>query len=258
MAMKKVDSECWKKKVQYILQCADSPMLLGQRPGEWCGHGPVLEQDIALTNIALDLIGEARNFYKYAATLDEDKDEDYYPFLRYEWQFRNVQLAELPNKDFAYTIARHFLFDSFHYYFLQALIASNDQELKAIAEKSIKEVKYHLDFSSDWMIRLGDGTEESHQKMQTALNDYYPYSEEVLIPNDLDQWAAQNGIGVDLLSINNLVRQKRELIIEEATLAKPEISYFHRGGKNGVHTENMGFLITEMQYMQRAYPGAKW
>ncbi len=256
--MKKVDSDYLEKKIQYLLQCADSSMLLGQRLGEWCGHGPVLEQDIALTNIALDLIGEARNFYKYASTLDENKDEDHYPFLRYEWQFRNVQLAELPNRDFAYTIVRHFLFDSFHYFFLQALRESIDSEIQAIAEKSIKEVKYHLDFSSDWMIRLGDGTEISHQKMQAALNDYYPYSEEVLIPNDLDQWATQNGIGVDLPSIESIVKQKRDLIIEEATLSKPETPHFHNGGKNGVHTENMGFLLAEMQYLQRAYPGAKW
>ncbi len=244
--------------IRYILQWADNSMILGQRLGEWCGHGPVLEQDIAITNIALDLIGEARNLYQYAARLEINKSEDYYPFLRKEREFFNVQLVELPNRDFAYTIVRQFLYDVFHIHFLQQMVESNDKDLAAIAAKSIKEVQYHLDYSTDWLIRLGDGTVESHQKMQKALNDYYPWSDEFFIPSDADLWAFQNIGGPDLEKMRTEVNNYRIMNIEKATLQLPEQKYAQRGGKGGIHTEHMGYILADLQYMQRTYPGVQW
>ncbi|HMQ06290.1 MAG TPA: phenylacetate-CoA oxygenase subunit PaaC [Saprospiraceae bacterium] len=244
--------------IRYILQWADNSMILGQRLGEWCGHGPVLEQDIAITNIALDLIGEARNLYQYAARLEINKSEDDYPFLRKEREFLNVQLVELPNRDFAYTISRQFLYDVFHFHFLQQMMESNDKDLAAIAAKSIKEVQYHLDYSTDWLIRLGDGTVESHHKMQKALNDHYPWSDEFFIATNADLWATENIGGPDLTNLKTEVNNYRTMIINKATLQLPEMNYTHRGGKEGIHTEHMGFILADLQYMQRTYPGVQW
>jgi ring-1,2-phenylacetyl-CoA epoxidase subunit PaaC len=244
---------------QYVLQIGDNALILGQRLGEWCGHGPVLEQDIAMTNIALDLMGQARSLMSYAAEVEgKSRTEDQVAFLRKEHEYRNVLLVEQPNEDFAYTIVRQFLFDSFHYYFQEALLESKDERLAAIAAKSLKEIRYHLKYSSEWMIRLGDGTEVSHEKIQTALDDLWMFSGELTQPNQIDQQMFQAGIGVDLNKIKTAVEEKVDEIIKIATLQKPSNDWMQSGGKEGRHTENMGFILSEMQYMQRAYPNMEW
>ena len=247
-----------KPKEQYILQYADNALILGHRLSEWCGHGPVLEQDIALTNIALDLIGLSRNLYQYAAELGDREGEDFYPYLREERFFYNGQLVELPNKDFGYTIVRQFLYDVFHFHFLEELSKSQDEHLQAIARKSIKEVAYHLEFSKDWLLRLGDGTEESHDRVQAALNEYYPYAMDLLQMSENERMMVQDGIGVNLGNIKELIENGWKETILEATLKVPEIKYWHKGGKQGVHTEHLGKILTEMQYLQRTYPDARW
>ena len=247
-----------KRLIKFLLQWADNSLVLGHRLGEWCGHGPVLEQDIALTNIALDLIGEARNIYNYAAQVEGDKDENYYPYKRIEREFFNVKLVELPNKDFAYSIVRQFLYDTFHFCFLQSLMKSNDKTIAAIATRSIKEATYHLDFSSDWMKRLGDGTEISHHKIQQACDDYWPYGEEFFMPSFDDGTELEKQFGVNLEEIKSLVRIQRKDILQEATISYPNVKYYYSGGKEGLHTEHLGFILSDMQYLVRTYPEAKW
>ena len=244
---------------EYLLRIADNALILGQRLAEWCGHAPVLEQDIAITNIALDLIGQSRSLYAYAALLEnQGRSEDDLAFLRDAGEFRNVLLVEQPNEDWAYTIVRQFLFDAFHYYFLEHLTHCTDVHLAAIAQKSLKEVTYHLRFSSEWMIRLGDGTELSHQKMQTALNDLWMYHGELHTPDALDIELQKSGIGVDLLAIKSLHSAKIEEILSRATLEKPASSWMQSGGKLGRHSEHLGYILADMQFLQRAYPGQKW
>ena len=236
---------------------ADSSMILGQRLGEWCGHGPVLEQDIALTNIALDLIGEARNYYHYLAET-EDLHEDDYPMKRDVRAFKNVLLAELPNGNWADTMMRQFMFDCWHYYHLEGMISSKDTRLAAVAKKSIKEASYHLTFSSDWVVRLGDGTDESHQKVQIALDNLIPYFEEFFLPESYEQYCTQKGISPDLTEVKRKAEIRFSEVIKTATLMKPEKYFSKKGGKSGLHTEHLGFILADMQFMQRAYPGAEW
>ncbi|MBK9151337.1 MAG: phenylacetate-CoA oxygenase subunit PaaC [Saprospiraceae bacterium] len=245
------------KLVNYLMFPADNVMILGQRLGEWCGHGPVLEQDIALTNIALDLIGEARNYYQYAAGLS-GKSEDDFPFHRNERQFKNVLLVEQPNGNWGDTLMRQCMFDCFHYFFLDDLKKSSDERLSAIASKSFKEAGYHLRFSSEWVIRLGDGTDESHDKMQKALDRLIVYFEELFMPDPLEQDMAQLQIAPDLAQTAIHAKAKFREIIEEATLKMPENVFFQKGGKQGLHTENMGYILADMQYLQKTYPGAQW
>lgn len=246
-------------KFKYVLRLADHPMILGQRLGEWCGHGPVLEQDIALTNIALDLIGEARSLYQYAAEVEgKGRTEDDLAFLRLEKEYQNFLLVEQPNEDFAYTIVRQFFFDIYHHLFFTALQKSNDEHLAAIAEKSIKEVSYHQRFSSEWMIRLGDGTDVSHQKMQTALDDLWTFSGELMTMDELDEEAVAAGYGVNLAELKDTFDQRVDRVLKEATLQKPEGDWMQKGGKQGIHTEHLGYILAEMQHLQRAYPGAEW
>ncbi len=245
--------------LKYTLHLADNALILGHRLSEWCGHGPVLEQDIALTNIALDLVGQARNLYQYAAEISGDgKTEDDFPYLRKENEFRNVLLTEYPNEDFAYTIVRQFLYDSYNFYFYNELKNSSDKRLAAIAEKSLKEITYHLRFSSEWMIRLGDGTEVSHEKMQNALEDLYPFWGELVQAEDYETALLAFGVSVDLNKIKPGIEAKVKEIMEKATLKLPEISWFQSGGKKGHHTEQLGFILTDLQYLQRTYPGAEW
>ncbi|MBL7791740.1 MAG: phenylacetate-CoA oxygenase subunit PaaC [Saprospiraceae bacterium] len=246
-------------RFEYLLRLGDNALILGQRLSEWCGHGPVLEQDIAMTNIALDHIGQARSIYAYAAELEgKGRSEDDIAFLRDAWDFHNIQLVEQPNEDWAYTIVRQFLFDSANYYLYQSLTRSSDEQIKAIAEKSLKEITYHLRYSSEWMIRLGDGTELSHQKMQTALNDLWMFSGEMLMMDELDALMRDLGIGADLDAIKPLVDAKRREIISEATLHIPENQWMQSGGKQGRHSEFLGHILSDMQFMQRAYPGMSW
>lgn len=236
---------------------ADNSMILGQRLGEWCGHGPILEQDIALTNIALDIIGEARNYYAYLAET-EGKKEDEYPMLRKEKEFRNVLVVETHNGNWGDTMMRQFMFDCWHYFHLEAMTKSNDERLASIAKKSIKEANYHLSFSSEWVIRLGDGTDESHEKMQNALEHLLPYFEEFFIPADYELQCQKNGLSPDLKIVKTKAMAKFNEVINQATLSIPQNVFAKKGGKSGVHTEHLGFILTEMQYLQRAYPGATW
>ncbi|MEI6410779.1 MAG: 1,2-phenylacetyl-CoA epoxidase subunit PaaC [Bacteroidota bacterium] len=247
------------QQLQYILSLSDNALILSQRLGEWCGHGPVLEQDIAMTNIALDLLGQARMLYEHAGALEgKGRTDDDFAYFRDAHQFYNVQLVEQPNDDWAYTIARQFFFDAYHFPLWQALRQSKDARLAEIAEKALKEVTYHLRFSSEWMIRLGDGTELSRQKIQTAVDDLWMFTGELTTPNAIDLWATEAGIGPDLAQIKHLWMQKIDAVLEEATLVKPTGQWMQTGGKDGKHTEHLGFMLAEMQHLQRTYPGLTW
>lgn len=243
----------------YILGVADNSLILGQRLGELCGHGPTLETDIALTNISLDLFGQVRSYYQYAAKIAGDnRNEDTIAMMRPEREYVNVLLVEQPNTDFAYTIARQFLFDTYHYMFLEEFQSSNDETLSAIAKKSIKEVSYHLRFSSDWIKRLGDGTEESRKRIQNAINDLWTYTDELFHLTEADKEMIAEGVGIDASKLKEQYYNQISEILKEATLDVPELKYFQKGGKQGIHTEHMGYILTELQYMQRAYPNMSW
>jgi ring-1,2-phenylacetyl-CoA epoxidase subunit PaaC len=244
---------------EYIISIGDNALILGQRLGEWCGHGPALETDMAMTNISLDLFGMVRSYYQYAAEVEgKSRTEDDIAFLRFERDYRNVQLVEQPNGNFADTITRQFFFDAWHSLFLQELGKSSDTQLAAIAAKSIKEVKYHLRFSSQWVLRLGDGTAESHDKMQDAVDDLWMFTEELVTPTELEKEMAAKGIGVDVSKLKVAYYEKLESVLNEATIKIPKKQWMQQGGKSGIHTEYLGHLLSEMQYLQRAYPGANW
>lgn len=253
----------------YALHLADNSLILSQRNSEWCGHGPVLEQDIAITNISLDLIGQARSFYQYAAQLInslrntgtkasspegvEEASEDSLAYLRTEREFKNCLLVEQPRGDWAQTVLRQFLFSSYQYYLYQYLQNNTDTTLAAIAEKSVKEVSYHLRWSSEWVIRLGDGTEESNQRMKNALHELWRYTGELFMPAPYEK-----ELGIDVASLKYDWSKKIKEVFDEAGLQVPEKVFMQTGGKTGVHTEHLGFILTELQYMQRTYPAAKW
>ena len=244
---------------EYLIRLGDNALILSQRLGEWCGHGPVLEQDIAMTNIALDLLGQARMLLTYAGEIEgKGRTEDDLAYFRDAHEFRNALLVEQPNRDWAYTIVRQFFFDAFQYYNYEALLRSRDEHLAGIAEKSLKEVTYHLRYSSEWMVRLGDGTETSRQKMQTALDDLWMFGGELTTPDETDRLAAESGVGPDLLKIKPLWESKVAAILEEATLKRPENEWMQSGGKQGRHSEHLGFILAEMQHLQRTYPGNEW
>ena len=244
---------------KYILGIADNTLILGQRLGELCGHGPSLETDIACTNISLDMLGQARNYYQYTAKLKgEHYTEDDIAFLRKEQEYLNVLLVEQPNTDFAYIMTRQFLFDVYHLLFLNSLKKSKDLTLAAIANKSIKEVSYHYRFSSDWIKRLGDGTEESHQRIQKAIDDLWTYTDELFHQTETDKYMIEEGVGVDTLKLKKEYYTRVSEVLQEATLNVPESKYFQKGGKQGMHTEHLGFLLADLQYMQRTYPNMQW
>jgi ring-1,2-phenylacetyl-CoA epoxidase subunit PaaC len=244
---------------QYIVRLADNTLILGQRLSEWCGHGPVLEEDLALTNIALDLIGQARLLLAHVGALEgRQRDEDQLAFLRDQHEFRNVALVELPNGDFAHTMVRNLLFGAFQVELWQALHGSADAQLQAVAQKSLKEARYHLQHAGDWVVRLGDGTEESHGRAQEALDSLWRYAAELFAPDPMEQQAAAAGIGPEWSSLEPAWRARVEPVLEEATLRIPPPTGFRSTGKTGVHTEHLGHLLAEMQWMQRAYPGMKW
>ncbi|HQV35899.1 MAG TPA: phenylacetate-CoA oxygenase subunit PaaC [Flavobacterium sp.] len=245
--------------IQYILGIADNSLILGQRLGELCGHGPSLETDIALTNISLDLLGQTRSYFQYVAKLQGDNaTEDTVAFLRLEGDYKNVLLVEQPNTDFGYSIARQFLFDIFHLSLLNELQNSPDETLAAIAKKSIKEVSYHTRFSTDWIRRLGDGTEESHNRIQSAINDLWIFTDELFHQTEADKIMVSEGVGVDVTKLKSDYYKTVNTILKESTLQIPTIEYFQKGGKNGVHSEHMGYILTELQYIQRTYPNMTW
>ncbi len=252
-------SEDKKILLDYILHLADNSMILGQRNAEWCGHGPVLEQDIALTNISLDLIGEARSLYQYAAEVaGNGQTEDSMAFLRDVLQYRNLLLLEQKNTDWAHTIIRQFFFDAYHYYLLEALCKSADERLASIASKSLKESAYHLKWSSEWTIRLGDGTDLSNEKMQSAVDALWEFTGEIFIPSLSEKTMHEEGIAPDLASLSLKWKSKVDEILKEATLTIPGSGYMQNGGKTGKHSEHLGYILAEMQFLQRAYPGAEW
>ena len=244
---------------EYTLRIADNALILGHRLSELCGHGPVLEQDIAVTNIALDLVGQARTLYQYAAEVqNEGKTEDDVAYLRDVYDFKNLLLVEQPNGDFADTVVRQFFFSAFQLPFYEKLVHSKDDILRGVAEKAVKELAYHLRWSSEWLIRLGDGTAESHQRTQKAVDNLWTYSGEALIADDLDKWANAEEVGVDLESIKTAFETTINAVLTEATLTKPTANYMQKGGKQGRHTEYLGYILVEMQFMQRAYPNMAW
>ena len=245
--------------IDYILGLADNNLILGQRLGELCGHGPSLETDIALTNISLDLFGQVRSYYQYAAELQgEGFNEDTIAFLRKENEYKNSLLVEQPNSDFAYVVVRQFLYDHFHLLVLNELQHSKDETLAAIAKKSMKEVSYHVRFSSDWVRRLGDGTEVSKSKTQSALNELWVFTADLFVETSSDLAMVEAGVGVDLSRLKDAYYERINTVILESTLDVPNVVYFQKGGKKGVHSEYMGYILTEMQYMQRTYPNMNW
>jgi len=245
--------------INYLLGVADNYLILGQRLGELCGHGPNLEPDIALTNISLDMLGQVRSFYQYIAQLRGDKStEDDIAFLRKEREYKNVLLLEQPNTDFGYVVVRQFFFDVYNKMFLNALQQSADETLRALAFKGIKEASYHERFSGDWLKRLGDGTEESRSRVQEAVNDLWIYTDELFQTTTADDAMIKAGVAPDMSAFRDTYYEKVKELLTIATLDIPEVAYFQKGGKEGLHSEHMGFILTEMQYMQRAYPDSKW
>lgn len=248
-----------KNLTHYLYSIADNALILGQRLSEWCGHGPTLETDIALTNIALDLFGQSRSYYQYIANLSkEGLTEDDVAFLRKEREYRNVLLVEQPNTNFAYTITRQYFYDVFHYLILEQLQSSKDVNIKAIAHKSIKEVSYHKQFSADWVKRLGDGTDESHKKIQQAVNDLWVFTDELFHTSKNDEVVINAGHGPQPNDFKSKYYDLISAVLTEAKIQVPKAKYFQEGGKQGVHSEYMGYILTEMQYMQRTYPDMKW
>jgi ring-1,2-phenylacetyl-CoA epoxidase subunit PaaC len=293
--------------INFTVHLADDALILGHRNSEWTGHGPILEQDIAISNIALDLIGRARNFYQYAArlinqsgqgtenghdrmigqnggigqngqqgpasfndfpdagdtTLRTEVTEDALAYLRDGWDFKNCLLVEQSNGDWARTILRQFFVSAHQFYLYERLQYSKDRDLAAISEKAYKEVVYHLRWSSEWVIRLGDGTAESHSRMEKALEDLWKFTGELFIPTAYEQQLAAEGIGVDLSLLQLKWEEKVREIFAEATLSYPGAAAGKKGGmlsggKEGRHTEQLGYILTEMQFLQRAYPGCEW
>ena len=245
----------------FLLHRGDTGLILGQRLSAWCGHGPVLEQDIALTNVALDLVGQARNYYQYAAQLaDDGSTEDTYAYWRNDGDFMNPLLCEVDNGDWGRTLMRQFLYDQYHFLLLESLRESSDEHLGAIAAKSIKEVAYHRRYSADWVVRLGDGTEESHQRMQVALDALWRYSGELLTSAPVDVAAAEWGLAPKPETLAADYRASVTEVLAKATLDVPEVPpiAMRHGGKSGRHSEALGFVLAEMQHLHRSHPGATW
>jgi ring-1,2-phenylacetyl-CoA epoxidase subunit PaaC len=246
-----------------LLRLADSPLVLAQRLGAWVGKGPILEEDLALTNVGLDLLGQARLWFAYAGEVEaryagEGRDEDQLAYLRDGNAFRNLLLVEQPNGNFADTMARQFLFDAWHELALSELARSRDARIAEIAAKSAKEVAYHVERSADWVIRLGDGTPESHAKMQAAIEALWMYTGEMFVAGANESSLAEAGIVADVRALATPWRKHVGAVLAEATLAVPADVHMQNGGKEGVHTEHLGYVLAEMQFLQRAYPNALW
>jgi len=247
-------------KIEYLLRQGDNALILSQQLSQLCGKGPALEEDMALTNVALDLLGQTRMWLTYAGELEgQGRDEDKLAFHRDAHDYRNVLLVEQPNGSYAETMVRQFLFDTWHYFMMQGLLKSNDPRIAEIAEKSFKEVTYHLRRSGDLVVRLGDGSDVSHRKMQTALDDLWMYSGEVFIYDAVDNAMVEQGIAPPVDGLRAAFLEHVSEILAEATLAMPSPdAWMQRGGKAGRHSEHLGFILAEMQFLQRAYPGAEW
>ena len=242
-----------------LTRLGDNTLILGHRVSEWCGHSPVLEEDIALANMALDLIGQTQLWLGLAGKVEgAGRDADALAFRRDAWDFRNILLVERPNGDFGQTLMRQFLFDAWHAPMLTALEGSSDDRIADIARKAGKEVAYHIERSADLVIRLGDGTEESRARMQKALDTLWPYVGEMFIGDVTDARLASAGIMPAPESLRSAWDASVDQVLAEATLTRPESTFAHKGGRQGRHTEHMGHLLAPMQWLQRAYPGARW
>jgi ring-1,2-phenylacetyl-CoA epoxidase subunit PaaC len=245
--------------VAYAIALGDDALVLGQRLSEWCSRAPFLEEDLALANVALDFMGRARMCYGYAATLEKaGRTEDDIAFLRDGREFRNLLIHELPRGDFAWSCARQYLVDAFNLYFLEALTRSTDAELAAIAGKSVKETRYHLRRSRDWMLRLGDGTDESHRRVQDALEQVWGYTQELFTMASFEQRLLDSGIAVDRTALRGSWDRELAATLAEAGLSRPRDDWSVLGGREGIHTEHLGPMLAEMQHLQRAYPGLQW
>jgi ring-1,2-phenylacetyl-CoA epoxidase subunit PaaC len=246
-------------RLRYVLRLADASLVLGQRLGELIGHSPALEEDLGIANIGLDLLGQSRLLLSYAGELEgRGRGEDDLAFLRDPGEFLNPTLVEQPNGDFAQTLVRQFLFDAWQLGVHEQLTTSADARLAEIANKAIKETRYHLRYSSHWLIRLGDGTEESHRRAQTALEVLWPYVTELFTADELDERMLGEGIGADLQLVQTSWSSVVNDVLVEATLQRPRDRPFRWFGKQGNHSEHLGRLLAEMQYLQRSYPGARW
>lgn len=252
--------------LNYTLHLADTTLVLAQRNAEWCAYGPILEQDIAITNISLDLLGQSRNFYQYAAALMNrtagndslSATEDSLAYFRGEREFKNLLITELPNGDWAQTVLRQFLFSEYQSLLYEQLLKSTDDQLSGIAEKSLKEITYHRRWSSEWVIRLGDGTIESNKRMNHAISYLWEYTGEFFIPAAYETGCMEKGIAPDISLLKDQWLKKIKTVLEEATLSLPGEMFMQTGGKQGTHTEHMGIILAEMQSLQRAIPGAEW
>ncbi|MES0862676.1 1,2-phenylacetyl-CoA epoxidase subunit PaaC [Ruegeria sp. SCPT10] len=245
--------------LQFLLRMGDNTLILGHRVSEWCGHAPVLEEDIALANTALDLIGQTQMWLGLAGEVEGGKSADDLAFLRDVWDFRNVLLVEVPNEDFGRTLMRQFLFDAWHSIMLGRLIKSSDDRVAAIATKASKEVAYHLERSSDTVVGLGDGTAESHDRMQAALDYLWPYVGEMFASDEVDSEMVAAGIAPNPAHLRAEYDTLVQRVLADATLTIPDSTFAHKGGRTGqMHTEHLGHLLTQMQWLQRAYPGARW
>jgi ring-1,2-phenylacetyl-CoA epoxidase subunit PaaC len=244
---------------RYVLRLGDTSLVLWQRLAEWVGHSPALEEDLGLANLSLDLIGQARLLLSYAGEIEgRQRDEDELAFFRDAPAFVNLTLAEQPNGDFGRTIVRQFLLDAWQLEVYEGLLESQDTRLASVAAKAIKETRYHFRFSSGWMVRLGDGTEESHRRVQDALNDLWRFTTEFFAPDEVDDALVAAGIAPDLAALKPKWLARVSEVLKEATLVQPPAVAYQWHGKRGVHTEHLGHMLTEMQHLQRTYPGARW
>ena len=247
------------QRMRYVLRLADTGLILAQRLGEWVGHAPAVEEDLGLANTALDLLGQATLFLGYAAELEGlGRDADALAFLREQGDFLNVTLAELPNGDFGDTIVRQFLIDAFQLELFERLVRSADPRLAEIAAKAVKETRYHLRYSSGWLVRLGDGTPDSHARVQAALERLWPYTRELVETDELDREMAAAGVAPELAGLGAAWSQRVDAVLAAATLRRPADVPFTWYGKQGRHGEHLGHLLSEMQYLQRTHPGASW
>jgi ring-1,2-phenylacetyl-CoA epoxidase subunit PaaC len=244
---------------QYTLRLADNALVLGHRLSEWVGHAAVIEEDLAFGNMGLDLIGQARALYTYAGEVEgKGRDEDALAYLRDANDYRNILLVEQPNGDFAVTMVRQLLYAAFAYPYFEALMLSKDQTLAAIAAKAAKEMAYHLRHSSEWVIRMGDGTDESHARAQAALEELWPYTAEMFEVDQVERALIEAGVAVDPASLRATWDKTIDDVLNEATLTRPQDGYMQSGGRVGRHSEHLGFILAELQFLQRAYPGATW
>lgn len=245
--------------VKYCLRLGDSSLILGQRMAEWCSNGPILEEDIAMSNIGLDLFGQARTILTYAGEIEgKGRTENDLAYKRLEREFYNNLLSERPNGHFGDTMVRNLLHSAFYFHLYTALSNSSDSTIAAFSEKSIKEVTYHLRHSAEWVVRLGDGTEESHRKVQQSLNDIWEYTADIFAMNEVDEILISEKITIDLNSIKPLWNKTINEVFDRATLKRPEDSFMQKGSLEGIHSEVLGHLLSEMQFLPRAYPDAKW